>query len=141
MFAAADVTCAPKLHTPALTVPAALPLWYAADVPKALVGAAILRDQARPEWPDSSSTVRAVVAAAAAVAGAAAHEASPPMAYRELANACWAHEARDRWATLAELGRHSVPAASATCDGEGLECQAGKPTRLQRSAVVCMPQE
>lgn len=96
VFAAAGVTCALKPHTPALT--AHLPFLFccAADVPKALVGAAILRDQARPEWPDSSSTVRAVVTAAAAVAGASAHEASPPMAYRELANACWAHEARDR---------------------------------------------
>lgn len=65
-------------------------------MPKALVAAVVLRDQARPEWPDSS-TINLVVAAAAAAAGAVAHEATPPMAYRELAGACWAHEARDRW--------------------------------------------
>jgi serine/threonine protein kinase len=70
-----------------------------ADVPKALVGAAILRDQARPEWPDGSSMfnmMNIVAAAAAGAAGAAAHEAMPPTAYRQLAEACWAHEARDR---------------------------------------------
>ena len=67
-----------------------------ADVPKALVAAVVLRDQARPEWPDSSSMINLVVSAAAAAAGATAHEGMPPMAYRELAAACWAHEARDR---------------------------------------------
>lgn len=69
-----------------------------ADVPKALVAAVVLRDQARPEWPDSSSMINLVVSAAAAAAGASAHEGMPPMAYRELAASCWAHEARDRWA-------------------------------------------
>lgn len=66
------------------------------DVPKALVGAAILRDRARPEWPDGSSTMNAVVAAAAAAAGTNVNEVMPPAAYRELVAACWAHEARDR---------------------------------------------
>lgn len=69
-----------------------------ADVPKALVGAAILRDKARPEWPDGSSMSALVTAAAAAAAGADAHEYMPPTAYRELTAACWDHEARARWA-------------------------------------------
>jgi hypothetical protein len=69
-----------------------------ADVPKALVGAAILRDKARPEWPDGSSMSNMVTAAAAAAAGAEAHECMPPTAYRELTAACWDHEARARWA-------------------------------------------
>jgi len=66
-------------------------------VPKALLGAAVLRDRARPEWPDESSTVNAVAAAAAAAAGAPVHEVMPPQAYRQLTHSCWAHEARDRW--------------------------------------------
>lgn len=69
-----------------------------ADVPKALVGAAILRDKARPEWPDGSSMCVMVTAAAAAAAGAEADECMPPTAYRELTAACWDHEARARWA-------------------------------------------
>jgi hypothetical protein len=78
---------------------AACPWCLSADVPKALVGAAILRDQARPEWPDGSSNfnmMNMVAAAAAAAAGAAAHEAMPPTAYRQLTEACWSNEARDR---------------------------------------------
>lgn len=78
-----------------------------ADVPKFLLAAAVLRDKARPEWPAGSSS-SAFLAAALAAAGPVEHsdgsssvlvpELTPPMAYRRLAEACWAQEPQDRWA-------------------------------------------
>jgi hypothetical protein len=112
------------------------------DVPKALVAAVVLRDQARPEWPDSSSMINLVVSAAAAAAGATAHEGMPPMAYRELAAACWAHEARDRWALLGIIRafRHLVgllivltkPLLHPGRAGCSVSCIAGALTNIQR---------
>lgn len=65
-----------------------------------MLGAAVVRDKARPEWPDGSSAnqVVALVAATAAAAGTSTSgpDLLPPLAYRQLTEACWAHEAKDR---------------------------------------------
>jgi hypothetical protein len=63
-----------------------------------MLGAAVVRDHARPEWPEGSSVMQAVAAAAAAATAADApvHEALPPLPYRQLAEACWAREPQDR---------------------------------------------
>lgn len=78
-----------------------LPL-FLSDVPKVMLGAAVVRDHARPEWPEGSSVMHAVAAAAAAAAAAdaAVHETLPPLAFRQLAEECWAHEPQDRWGGL-----------------------------------------
>eukprot|EP00879_Flechtneria_rotunda_P004605 GHRR01004861.1.p1 GENE.GHRR01004861.1~~GHRR01004861.1.p1 ORF type:complete len:266 (+),score=124.60 GHRR01004861.1:860-1657(+) len=70
-----------------------------ADVPKAMLGATVVRDRARPEWPEGNSMFQAVAAAAAAASDAddsTSLDVVPRMAYRELAEACWAHEPRNR---------------------------------------------
>ncbi|KAF8061104.1 BAK1 [Scenedesmus sp. PABB004] len=77
-----------------------------ADVPKAMLGAAVVRDRARPEWPEGGrglALAAAVAAAAVAAAGLApGQELRPPISYRQLAEACWAHEPQDR-PTFAEV--------------------------------------
>lgn len=84
-----------------------LRFWFA-GVPKAMLGATVVRDKARPEWPANSNYFDPIAAAVAgAVAGAgvggtAAAAATvqvamqPPMEYRQLAEACWAHDPQDR---------------------------------------------
>lgn len=72
----------------------------AADVPKAMLGAAVVRDAARPDWPEGSSCMQAaafaaVAAAAAGLPGGADLE-HPPMHYRQLTEACWAQNPADR---------------------------------------------
>lgn len=71
-----------------------------ADIPKAMLGAAVVRDQARPEWPESSSLGGAVALTAAAAAAAGEADAQyvyPALAYRQLTEACWAHDPADRY--------------------------------------------
>jgi hypothetical protein len=92
------------------------------DVPKWLLGAAVLRDRSRPAWPaawhDAAAAAvaatragpqadaaaardRAAASSAGSSGGPAAAEPAaagltPPLEYRQLAEACWAHEAQDR---------------------------------------------
>ncbi|KAF6261882.1 hypothetical protein COO60DRAFT_712878 [Scenedesmus sp. NREL 46B-D3] len=71
------------------------------EVPRVMLGAAVVRDAARPEWPEGSSVAHAAAfaAAAAAAAGlpcAAADDAHPPQHYRRLTEACWAQDPADR---------------------------------------------
>jgi hypothetical protein len=78
-----------------------------ADIPKALLGAAVVRDGVRPIWPGSSSGNVAAAGTAAtsstpasqgdAAAAAPPAELFPPAEYRRLAEACWQHEPQDRW--------------------------------------------
>ncbi|WIA33945.1 hypothetical protein OEZ86_007040 [Tetradesmus obliquus] len=81
-----------------------------ADVPKALLGAAVVRDGLRPAWPsnsNSSSSSSSEAAAAGTSSASAAQqqqqlfgnmaaELAPPLEYRRLAEACWQHEPQDR---------------------------------------------
>jgi hypothetical protein len=86
----------------------------AADIPKALLGAAIVRDRVRPAWPGTASSSCGYPGAttwcqqqqqqqrlqqqqgwdADADSG---DDVQPPRGFRQLAEACWAHEPQDRW--------------------------------------------
>jgi hypothetical protein len=93
-------------------VPAFLPA-HPADIPNALLRAAVVRDGVRPIWPGSSGGNMAAAGATGtssvpagqqqqqqggdAAAAAAVLELFPPAEYRRLAEACWQHEPQDRW--------------------------------------------
>ncbi|WIA23479.1 hypothetical protein OEZ85_000224 [Tetradesmus obliquus] len=95
------------------------------DVPKAMLGAAVVRDAARPEWPEGSSCMHAAAFAAAAAAAVGllggADFVHPPSHYRQLTEACWAQNPADRPSFgeppgLAAAGGSRAAAAAAAGD-------------------------
>eukprot|EP00878_Enallax_costatus_P011777 GHUV01012293.1.p1 GENE.GHUV01012293.1~~GHUV01012293.1.p1 ORF type:complete len:661 (+),score=240.23 GHUV01012293.1:500-2482(+) len=79
-----------------------------AGVAKAMLGATVVRDRARPEWPSSNGHWNPVAFTAAAMscdggrAPCISADVQPPIGYRKLTEACWAHEPQDR-PTFAEI--------------------------------------
>lgn len=67
-----------------------------AGVAKAMLGAAVVRDKARPEWPTSSSYTKHHGLYPLDPPGGKDDFLQPPQAYRQLAEQCWAHEPHDR---------------------------------------------
>jgi hypothetical protein len=89
-------------------------MFMLADIPKALLGAAIIRDRVRPAWPGTASSSCGYPGATTwhqqqqqqqqrqqqqgldAEVGSD-DDVQPPREFRRLAEACWAHEPQDRY--------------------------------------------
>lgn len=85
-----------------------------AGVAKPMLGALVVRDRARPQWPSSSGHWNPLALTAAALSGdeggalSVATDVHPPIGYRQLTEACWAQEAQDRYVGTVSFGCSEV---------------------------------